>query len=229
MYPTLTPLHLNFVLSRLPKDVIGLMKSGAVLGGGFIRATIAGEKVNDIDLFGHTQEVLEGWAKDLALSRKGRLHATDNAYTVLAPPRHPVQFIHRWLFATPHDCLASFDFTIASAVIWWDIATEKWVSACHKDFYPDLASKRLVYLAPMRNEDAGGSILRARKFLRNGYFIDAASLGRVTARLAMGVDEISSVVKNEEWLAMVLAGLLREVDPLTIVDGMELVDEHQVA
>ena len=31
---------------------------------------------------------------------------------------------------------------------------------------------------------------------------------------------------SEPWLTQVLTGLLREVDPLRVVDGVELVDEH---
>lgn len=227
---TLTNYDLSFVLSRVPKDVRDLMKQGAMLGGGFVRATLTGEKPNDIDLFGESQTRLESWAKDLTLSRRARLHTTDNAYTVLAPPRHPVQFIHRWTFPQAVDMVHSFDFTIAQVGIWFNSHTEKFQSYCHSDFYSDLASRRLVYTAPERNEDAGGSLLRVRKFLRAGYRIDAVSLGRVIARLVMGVDEVNEAMKNrgENHLAMVLGGLLREVDPLTVVDGVDLVDEHEV-
>lgn len=227
---SLTNRDLSFVLSRVPKDVRKLMEKGAMLGGGFIRATIAGEKPNDIDLFGESQEKLESWAKDLALSRKARLHTTDNAYTVLAPPRHPVQFIHRWTFPQAVEMVHSFDFTIAQVGIWFDSQTKKFHSYCHSDFYPDLAGRRLVYTAPERNEDPGGSLLRVRKFLRAGYHIDAVSLGRVIARLAMGVDEVNEAMKDrgESHLALVLGGLLREVDPLTVVDGVDLIDEHEV-
>ena len=33
------------------------------------------------------------------------------------------------------------------------------------EFYPDLAARRLVYTAPVRDEEAGGSLLRVRKFI----------------------------------------------------------------
>jgi len=32
--------------------------------------------------------------------------------------------------------------------------------------------------------------------------------------------------KSETMLAMLLTGLLREVDPLIVVDGIDLLDEH---
>ncbi|HEC61610.1 MAG TPA: hypothetical protein ENI27_05080, partial [bacterium] len=44
---------IHFIMSRVPKDIIALLKDHSIfLAGGFIRATIAGERVNDIDLFG---------------------------------------------------------------------------------------------------------------------------------------------------------------------------------
>ena len=112
----LTPTDLQFVLGRTPKDVRELMKErGLILAGGFIRATIAGERANDIDLFGASKDHLEAAARAFADKRHGaRFHATDNAFTVYAPPRRPVQFIHRWTFANHEDVIASFDFTIAS-------------------------------------------------------------------------------------------------------------------
>ena len=50
---------LHFVMSRLPHDVRSMVKeNGLFLAGGFIRATIAGEKPSDIDLFGATKDLL---------------------------------------------------------------------------------------------------------------------------------------------------------------------------
>ena len=58
---------LQHVVSRLPKDVTKLIKERALfLGGGFVRATIAGEKPADIDLFGATKDQLEAAARALA-------------------------------------------------------------------------------------------------------------------------------------------------------------------
>jgi hypothetical protein len=34
---------------------------------------------------------------------------------------------------------------------------------------------------------------------------------------------------GEQWTARIITGLLREVDPLTVVDGLDVVDEHEVA
>ncbi len=54
----LQPNDLHFVLARLPKDVHRLLTSHPgrmYLAGGFIRAVIAGETVNDIDLLATTQ------------------------------------------------------------------------------------------------------------------------------------------------------------------------------
>lgn len=229
--PELLNDDLHFIVSRLPRDIIEHAKREDIyIAGGFIRATIAGERVNDIDVLGPDKERLDYLSKSLAGERRGKCHETDNAFTVLAPPRIPVQFIHRWLFSDPAALIESFDFTIAQAVIWWDRGDNIWKSLISHRFYPDLAARRLVYLSPVRNEDAGGSLLRVRKFLKAGYTIQPYSLGMVIARLVMGVrwDALPQGMPQEEGLGLAITGLLREVDPLTVVDGVELVDEHQI-
>ena len=85
---TLTPFDLSFVVSRLPKDIVAMCRKYQVaVAGGFIRSTIAHEPVSDVDVFGQTKDSLKAIATELALSRKGRLLETQNAFTVLAPPR----------------------------------------------------------------------------------------------------------------------------------------------
>lgn len=223
----------GFIASRLPKDVMNLLKNRGplFLAGGFIRSTISGEKPNDIDLFGCSKEILHSIAKDLTLSREGaKLHETENAFTVLTMNRLPVQFIHRWVFDAPGPCCLSFDFTIAQAALWHD--GEDWRSIAADRFYTDLAAKRLVYTSPIRNEDAGGSMLRVRKFLQRGYNIQAPALAAVMARVFQDVRkeyQNSPTVPTEAEVATSITALLREVDPLIVIDGMDPINEHQVA
>jgi len=229
----LSDTDLHFVVRRLPKDVRELMTKCArfpkpvllVVGGGFIRETIAGNKPNDIDVFGPTKEALSDAATDLAVTRTVKTFRSDNAITLLCPPRLPVQFITRWTFATPAEVVPSFDFTVCQAVVWTDGA--QWYSACAPTFYQDLAARRLVYTSPTRDEAPGGSIMRVRKFLARGYNIQALSFGAVIARLAFKV-RMAGMAATEDEFSRVLTGLLREVDPLTVVDGLEVIDEHEV-
>jgi len=227
---SLTGTDMHLVLSRTPKYVRDLLErnSGrAFLAGGYIRALIAGETPSDIDIFGPDQATLESWAKDIVVDSEShaRLHYTQNAYTVLFDNgRKPLQFIYRWTYSDPGDLLSEFDFTIACAAIWHDGV--RWVSQCDPSFYPDLAARRLVYRAPMRSEDAGGSLMRVRKFLSRGYRIAPESLGACVARLVMGARlDSNNLPLDEAWLAKILTGLLREVDPLLIIDGIEPIDE----
>lgn len=224
----LTNIDLRRVVSRLPRDVIALLKEGKVLlAGGFIRATIAGEKVNDIDLFGADKEHLNQVAVELTRQREGRKHDTDNAFTVLSLGRTPVQIIHRWLYSDAAGLVLEFDFTIARACVWF--RDDKWHSLIDAGFYPDLAAKRLVYCSPVRDEDVGGSLLRARKFLRAGYFIDAENLGAVVARLCSKVDWSRVDDSDPEGrAARIVTSLLREVDPLVVIEGLELADERKI-
>lgn len=228
---------LNFVCSRIPKDLRNLMMKEypmLMIGGGFIRATIAGEKPSDIDIFGPNKEVLKAAAMALALKRGARLHESDNAFTILAPPRIPAQFIYRWVFDHPAALIGTFDFTICQAALYIkecplensESTVRKWDSVISEDFYRDLAARRLVYTHPVRNEDAGGSLMRVRKFLTRGYNIQAQSLAGVCARLFMGVRNLEDF-SDEKRLTKILSGLLREVDPLIVVDGVDWIDEHQ--
>lgn len=231
----LTPTDLRFVVGRIPKDVAELLKtSGLILGGGFIRETISGGKVSDIDLFGANGEQLQLAAGKLFEARhatnvQARRFATGNAITLLSPPRLPVQFITRWQFDSPEACVASFDFTVCQAIVWRDVQGN-WFSMCADDFYTDLAARRLVYTFPVREEEAGGSMMRVRKFLARGYNIQPLSLGGVISRLCSKVIEErlrgDTTADREKDRALVLAGLLREVDPLAVVDGLEPIDEH---
>jgi hypothetical protein len=210
------------LIGHMPRDVFELMrKSGAILGGGYIRSSITGEVQNDIDLF--TDDPVK--AQELATELRGtrgegtKTFRTRNAYTVLTPGRVPVQFIHRWVYSTPQELLESFDFTVAMACVWWEDGA--WKSAIAAEFYQDLAAKRLVYTQPKRNEDAGGSILRVQKFLKRGYDISPEDLGKVIARLIQGVYDSSLSCAGEDGKAKVITGLLRHVDPLTVIDGLE--------
>lgn len=233
---------LNFILSRCPRDVLKLLRDNPgtlYLAGGFIRSTLAGEKVSDIDLFGGSTDDLLRIAKDLTLERKGRYFKTENAITVLSPLRIPVQFITRWVFTGPMTCINSFDYTVCQAVIWtelMDISPDEpgqeretksiFRSAISPQFYQDLAARRLVYTFPDREEEAGGSFMRMVKFIKKGYNIQAPSMAGVMSRILWKVRD--EKMTDEKWMATVITGLLRQVDPLTVIDGVDFVDEHEI-
>lgn len=228
----LTDNDLRFVAQRLPKDVRGILSKHAekvFVGGGFIRATIAGEEVSDIDIFADTKERLELIAKDLHESRPGsKLHRTANAITLITPDRLPVQFITRWLFPDAASCVASFDFTVCQAVIWREgyQSNALWASSIGENFYIDLAGRRLVYTNPVREEEAGGSMLRVIKYVRRGYTIQPTSLGDVMARVFAGIDPSRTCGRGT---GVIVAGLLRDVDPLLVIDVFDVVDDHETA
>lgn len=228
----LTPNDLNYVVMRLPRDIRQLLTEHAgklFMGGGFIRATIAGEQPSDIDLFGTSPELLNSIATILQTRREGsKIHRSKNALTLLTQDRMPVQFITRWTFDAAEALVSSFDFTVCQAAVWraGPTARSPWKSCTGAAFYSDLAARRLVYTAPVRDEEAGGSMLRAIKYIKRGYTIQVSSLGGVIARLAAKLRD-SHMAQTEEGTARVLTGLLREVDPTLVVDGLEVVDEHE--
>lgn len=226
----------NHVVRRIPKDIRKLLTKfhgKLFLGGGFIRAVVAGEEPADIDLFGESQDLLVSVAEELQRARGGknscRLHHTKNAVTVISFGRMTVQFITRWEFSDATSLMASFDFTVCQAAIYREGGTKesKWVSTIGPRFYLDLAARRLHYTNPVRDEEAGGSLLRVLKYQRRGYVIQIESLAGVVARLISAIDQSKCDIANEKSSVFVLHGLLQEVDPSIVVDGLDLTDDHE--
>lgn len=222
---------LNNLVRRLPKDIRTLLTENPNtlwVGGGWIRANIAGETISDIDLFGIGKSELRKVAENLlgkraATTQRSRMFSTKNAITLLTEGRTPVQLITRWVFNETDEVLASFDFTICQAAIWWDGTNYR--GRCAVRYFEDLAAKRLYYTEPVREEEAGGSMMRVLKFTKRGYNIQVLSLGRVMARV---YDKMRSSQTASDDPGRVVAGILREVDPLTVIDGLDLADDPEV-
>lgn len=229
----LSKADLDRVVRSLPSDVRDLMwknQRKLLLAGGFIRAKIAGETPSDIDLFGPSEGFLKDMAQELRANRgtvngNARKHRTKNAITVISIGRISVQFIHRWVFDDPKSCALSFDFTVCQSVVW--VENNQWRSMCHPHFYPDLAARRLRYTSPDREEEAGGSLMRAFKFTKRGYHIPPTSLSGVILRVMERFDhdraERSGINPTE-----ILTGIIREVDPRMIIDGLDVSDDGEM-
>jgi len=238
-HPTSLVWHdLQSCLRRTPRHLLEALKkaNGTIfVAGGFIRSCIAHEEVNDIDCFAQSKELARAFALNLANGEEAAFHETDNAFTVIGGSRRlTIQVIHRWTFQNPYECINSFDFTIACAALWWvnknstefDYTIGEWQSRVDERFYADLAAKRLIYRNPVRNEDAGGSILRVLKFYQRGYRIPLDSLSQVIARLVMGIENPSRFREGD--MAIMLAGLLREVDPAIDVSHVAYLPAEEV-
>lgn len=209
----LTNYDLIWAVRRLPFNLLTIMKeenwhNSIFVGGGYLRSIIANEHINDIDIFCPNSKMAELLAYKLC-TKKEDIIKTDNAYTIRG--KVTLQIIFRWVFDTPQDVSNSFDFTICCAVIFFD--GKKFDSFCDDNFYSDLAAKRIVYRSPVRNEDAGGSMLRVLKYYQKGYRIPLDSLGAIIARLMKAVDFKRLAEEREAVIANVVTGLLREVDP----------------
>ena len=113
----------------------------------------------------------------------------------------------------------------------WYGNDNKYHSHISDSFYIDLAARRLVYTNPVREEEAGGSFMRVLKFIKRGYNIQPGSLGQVLARIYRKIDWESVAhrdkIDNEITVGHVITRLLRQVDPLRVIDGVDFVDEHE--
>lgn len=223
-YQELDGHDLRRVQTVLPRAVLEELKLFPTLrvAGGFIRSVVAGEVVQDVDLFPGDVARAEEIAKSIA-SRFAeppgaplvRVVKTLHAFTVHFDP--VVQVVHRWPAATPEDLLRGFDFTIGAACVWWDATTNLLRSLVHPRFYRDVAAKRLTFIAPADGDEAGGSILRVQKFARRGYRASAFQVARIIGAIAK---EAGKKLRDDEPLERSIARLIREVDPST-QDGWE--------
>jgi len=208
---------MHFCVRRLPAKLRKmLMNHGKkiIIAGGYIRSIVAGERISDIDIFAGDRKTSEIFATELQGNDK--FYRTDNAFTVTNLPIS-VQFIFRWVYDQPIEVLNSFDFTICQAAIWFDNESKVWDSVCGDWFYQDVAAKRLTYLSPIRNEDAGGSILRVLKYYQRGYRIPLDSFGAVITRLIRGID-LEKIWDEDDRIQEVITGLLFEVDPNAFIN-----------
>lgn len=218
---------LSWATQRMPKTLKRVMSfpefQGKVfVGGGYLRSIVSGEPVNDVDVFVSSKEDAENLANILSIedskdiSSPKKVSKTDNAYSVRLVGGF-TQIIHRWVFDKVESVADSFDFTVCCAAISFE--NGRWSSYCDDRFYPDLAAKRLIYRSPVRNEDAGGSMLRVLKYYQKGYRIPLDSLSSVIGRLCTGVDFNNKKIiddgknLNEYEFSKIICGLLREVDP----------------
>jgi len=193
----------NKVVKRIPYDLIKVMQKdewqGKIfLAGGFIRAVIANEKINDIDLF--TQDANLLVSEFLATEA----YETINAYTIRTL-RYPIQIVKRWKYDTAEKVINDFDFSLCQAVIYYQ--DNHWQSLCSERFYIDLSAKRLIYTRPIREEEPAGSLIRVGKYLKKGYSIPLDSLAQVLARLIDKGQLIGDEIENSRTLEKLLGGI----------------------
>jgi hypothetical protein len=215
----LKPSHLDLVVRALPEPVRDLLQNRRVyLAGGFIRHLVAREQgKTDIDLFGlgfgEANEVAVNMAVTYANDRGVGMDVYDTLNAISLIPvenddEYPVQFVHRWPLDTTEKIIEHFDFTICAAVVWWDDLNRTWRSQVHKDFYADLDQQKLGYIG---SDEPGGSLLRALKYSRRGYFMRADSVAAIVEDLVAQRDLAEA---DDLTGPVAILTLLREVDPL---------------
>lgn len=195
-YVSLDKEDLERVVLTMPETIASRMRMypQVVLAGGFIRATIAGERPADLDLFYPRTEKGDMRAREEAQNVLpwSELKGSDRAYTYTPNLRgqtpeefgYPVQIIWRWEFPNAYTLMNSFDFTICKAGVWYDPDKKAWQGACHKQFYTDLAAKRIVYAPSAVRPDTERnvvSIARIMKFVSRGYYVSPEQLALVVA------------------------------------------------
>jgi len=222
----------NWAVRRLQKPIKEYLESAGkslFIGGGFVRSSITGQQTMDLDLFTDSED--HAWdhaleiARDIAHISEDEIYRTEFALTLRSHLhlRWPIQIIHRWTYPGPEECINDFDFTIACAAIWCE--NQQWRGMCHPLYYADLAARRLRYLAPDREEEPGGSLLRVLKFTRRGFRIDMPNFATVLARFD---NRLASEFNWNDWDEQMYVRqarrLLQAVDPMGFTDFTGMMD-----
>jgi hypothetical protein len=205
---------------KLPTLVKALLTEwpSLICAGGAARSFILDilEPPNDIDFFAPTVRYLE----QVAFHLKGhpdyvKTNRTKNAITVHIAGSPPLQFITRWLFTDPNKLLDSFDFTICQAAIWSVPTARITYEILGRE---DYESKTLTYRAPHRIEDPTGSLMRAIRFVRQGYYLPQQSLASLVARAVTPVvfgdlegGDLEGYDNKSEVEERITRGLLEEI------------------
>jgi hypothetical protein len=219
------------VYKRIPSKIRKLLKENhdkLFLAGGFIRSCVTGDDINDIDIFCNP-EVAKEIVEDINSGEEEYISIkTKNAYTIRKYCKYPIQFVHRWEANNELDVINCFDFTICQAVVWFNSFGD-FKSMCVDSFYEDIAGKRLEYTRPVREEEAGGSLIRVLKYYSKGYKIPLDSLAAVIANFTVSFDWGLIVKRQLEedkfYVEKIAHGLLREVDPNTLPRTVTVIED----
>lgn len=219
----LNEIDLRSCIAKLPQLLKDAMRydSNIIVAGGFIRSVIAKEPINDIDVFVSDINKAQQLTKQLTSLVKSEeyITRTKNATTIKSNP--VVQIIHRWTFNDMVECINSFDFTITKAAIQFDKIEDRFIGKVDDRYYEDLSSKRLIYTNPIREEEAGGSMLRVFKYYKRGYTIELNSLAQVISRMINNPYFKNCYTKGDN-VTTIISTLLYEVDPST--DSNEIIN-----
>lgn len=228
------------VLNHLPDAVVQAMckwPNRVVLAGGFIRAIMARESARDIDLFlpnngvdadkvnnflKGSKEKAKAGEQSSEVSMSAGFFRTPEAKTQVSSDVLEVQLIWVYDYVHPVEVPNQFDYTIAKAAVWFD--GESWAGSVHKDFFRDLACKRLVFDEVRTRGERANFALRLAKLVSYGYKLDPAScpnlIASVVAGFADGQDLAKVAEKAEEQLYGIFATQDEEakrIDDLTSI------------
>ncbi len=108
------------VIYTLPSKVVEFLRRNpgrTVIAGGFIRAVIGNETINDIDIF-----INEGNPLSLEPLVKGEFK---DKHIEITEEGKEIQIIWRYPYKEPYEILEQFDYTVVKAAIWFDEGDKK--------------------------------------------------------------------------------------------------------
>jgi len=152
-------------------------KRNLSIAGGFVRDTIGGYPVKDIDVFFWSDGQLND-AKEVASIHGGELTVTPQSYTYASksgehPPVSLIKDIGCPIF---NDRIQDFDFECCMGEI--TFYRGAWEGCMSEQFLDDVKAKRLTFTGQVSFPDDNGigAMIRAVKFVGRGWSIDTPNL-----------------------------------------------------
>lgn len=196
---TLHPDFTKLVVDALPAEVRELLISqgpSIMVAGGFVRDTLTAARPKDVDIFGIDFRALTAASDAFEKRDNYRRGDTENAITYKNEiGGFDVQMIVR-SFNTSHlETLTSFDFTNVQAGVYHEAG--EWFGICTEAFTRDLPAFALRFTSPPHNNMIG-SLLRAFKFVSQGWKIDDTSIVTILGRLTKELDGMIALTTAAE-------------------------------
>ena len=157
------------VIDQIPAIVVEQLKNNdVVLAGGFIRDTLLGLPVSDLDIFCKSKEL----AKSLSeVDGELGILETSCSFTRIVDGLK-IQYIYSRPFEAALPLIEDFDFTCCGVALVWYFSSWIWYKV--DGFESDASDMKLVFRCAEFNKGNLNALGRAFKFVQKGWYLPEA-------------------------------------------------------
>jgi len=165
------------------------------IAGGFVRDTIGGYTVKDIDVFFWSDAEL-AHARDVASENSGTLTITEQSYTYASKSgKHPPVSLIKEIGCTIfNNRIRDFDFECCMGEI--TFYRGAWEGCMSERFLNDVKEKRLTFTGQSSFSDDNmiGAMVRAFRFAQKGWLVDTQTILEIGMKIREKADKSTSTI-----------------------------------